>query len=892
MLPVFLFGTYKQYKEDTDSIATWLAQTAKRCGFASDLLSGDAQKPVQKPAKSKAKSKKKARDAARRVPAEKRQHIIPIKEFLSLANYIASYNKPPVDVPLAFLNNVSRAVAARRKSNDYFKASEESDLEAGDGHEHFIGVLEEVYDILRLRCTSGVAADRPAQPQLHGTPIGSATETAKLENLFENLHVEEPSEEFLSAPDVALEAKPEPAINYQAEPMEGRQKLYFASYSLFTDIDQLLGYLRELWVRYKDGELDLITASITSNTAIDLVRRLEQDFVKEFPEAADTEFFINMIYQVKCIVQGRQPEALSREKELAPFNMQMYDTAQWLLMPTLTILSSFAAIVDPNHIPIYKPGHYGTYDPRSNRANKSNAGKFLEDKIILLEALPDFCFLSKIRGTFPAEDELTRGLRNMMTTGKLNLWTVFAAQVFLDIHHILRADISVAFVQLQRLGLQAKKTTGETLTFRDGLRVDTWPAQNDQALYQNVIRKIDDFVLEDQIHAMMKRLVKGVPLPEGKFRLYNQHPMLCGLFAFSIQLQLQEYGITYVNAWGSAMYTAHLYNALRQEGYCAQEWPDMELLIQLHTPERLFVGGAPTKTEDYLKRFSLSMGYSVSQYAANRRNRGAVASPQGPRGLYEISPVSQIFKRRYCDNAATHDLSLENVETLLNERFEAAVPTDASAGAAEVAPSTEGERSMKGHSVKVATVSLMRKSETTARANMRKRFQKTNKLSPVELLLALQVSMDEEIPELYFDYFAFHRTCWTVLRTVQQFLHPLLLKYYETGYLERENQLPFTVGYIFMTASQSQEAARSLGMLRLREGVQVSNRVLQEAGKVLQEFLEGEAGQKNGAEQLRIIAGRGRGFAEIGSMQYMLDMARAVGLGSYEIVPEAERPRS
>jgi hypothetical protein len=38
MLPDFLVDTYKQYKADTDAIASWLAKTAIQCGYSADLL--------------------------------------------------------------------------------------------------------------------------------------------------------------------------------------------------------------------------------------------------------------------------------------------------------------------------------------------------------------------------------------------------------------------------------------------------------------------------------------------------------------------------------------------------------------------------------------------------------------------------------------------------------------------------------------------------------------------------------------------------------------------------------------------------------------------------------------------------------------------------------------
>ena len=69
MLPDFLFSTYKQYKTDTDKIATWLAETAKKCGYksASNGVSGpgsdDAAQTSKQP-KLKGRARKLARDAA------------------------------------------------------------------------------------------------------------------------------------------------------------------------------------------------------------------------------------------------------------------------------------------------------------------------------------------------------------------------------------------------------------------------------------------------------------------------------------------------------------------------------------------------------------------------------------------------------------------------------------------------------------------------------------------------------------------------------------------------------------------------------------------------------------------------------------------------------------
>ena len=112
----------------------------------------------------------------------------------------------------------------------------------------------------------------------------------------------------------------------------------------------------------------------------------------------------------------------------------------------------------------------------------------------------------------------------------------------------------------------------------------------------------------------------------------------------------------------------------------------------------------------------------------------------------------------------------------------------------------------------------------------------------MELLLALVAGIDEELPQLTFDYFAFHRTCWRLLRQVQQSLHQDLLRYYQPGYIEKENQLSWLVGYIFMTAYMSGEAAKALGLKQPKAKIETSSKVLQKAGQVVQQFIESEQG--------------------------------------------------
>lgn len=83
---------------------------------------------------------------------------ISIKNFSSLAEYIASY-KPPGRVPGSFVTAINRAISVRREFGG--QVSEHTRQNAQDRHGYFIGVLEHVRDILRHVCQGLLRSNLP-----------------------------------------------------------------------------------------------------------------------------------------------------------------------------------------------------------------------------------------------------------------------------------------------------------------------------------------------------------------------------------------------------------------------------------------------------------------------------------------------------------------------------------------------------------------------------------------------------------------------------------------------------------------------------------------------------------------------------------------------------------
>lgn len=145
MLPSTLISTYQQYKQDTDSIAAWLASTAKSLGFSAELSpattvptasTGRLKGKARAQAKKQATSSAAAASSGPSLPA-KPKHIINIKDFIPLAEYVAEKTFP---VPNTFTSTIDRVISVRSafgsKLEDHGKVRSEV---ADAKHQYFVG---------------------------------------------------------------------------------------------------------------------------------------------------------------------------------------------------------------------------------------------------------------------------------------------------------------------------------------------------------------------------------------------------------------------------------------------------------------------------------------------------------------------------------------------------------------------------------------------------------------------------------------------------------------------------------------------------------------------------------------------------------------------------------
>lgn len=748
-------STYKTYKAGTTKLISWLATTARQAGMALDFLSHDTSNP---------------RNMTSNKVVSKYQ--VPAKELPKMAKYIAEAS-PRVRVPEEIIDLAKTVISLRRQARSSFarlsksKAGESKSADAG--HRHFISLLEEVLSSLQS------LADSATDPEI-------------FVNVYCALKLRRPTGEGTAA---EVRQAPEESVQYELQATE--LDTIFMLFAFFKDLNEIRDHIKGIWQDYRDRKLDLMAAAVTTDTALNLMKRSSEELGEAVENGSHWASVVGMLTTYLDTIGGT--------------SQAFYD---WVCAGSAQKLDAFAEVLDPGSLPVMKPGHFGVYSPKQDRSKLSNAEKEREDVIVLMELLPEFVKISRSNLSMPVQDQLTAGLMKMIETCDINalpMYTIFATEVLLDIHHTLREHAERPFRELQATGMRVVTTLDDWFRYSRSRRIVNWPQENDEVL-KRVRSLAQEWTQEDLMAKTMANTLKGMGVKPRPYHLLKNHPILCGLLTFQLNVLLQEGGMKVCTAWGSLIYPAHLYNAARQSAHLEATWADIDYMISVHSPQRIFVGVPPSEPSEYLKRFLLALGASASNFARNRRPGGRallVESKKGPRGLKTTSPVKDIFRDKYVyGKTGSAVLSTANLVAMLAVASKAERTSTPSVDL----PSFTGE------------------------------LLAQKKYTPIQLLTIIREGLAGEELHLLFDYFSLHQRGCKLLRKLQTHVHERMVGYFGEEYIEDESQLPYLVGYVFEVVRGSDRTAEELRI----DGAFRASRMLFTASEVLEEFLGEEKG--------------------------------------------------
>ena len=272
-------------------------------------------------------------------------------------------------MPSPVLAAARRAISLRKRCANWFKQALGGQSKDDHGHWYFIQVLERVLDIL--------GAPPPDEPTTaaasSATPGSDKPSFADIQNRFASLVVEDGDQDDVDDnADIGAgkadsgnrgkkkgksgkpAAKPnktaaEPSLDPPYEPDETSSgeglDMFLELYCLFEDLRSMRSFLHSTWSDYAAGTLDLMSASVTTNTAFDLVRQETEEFLAKNPKMDGLAGAPTFMLLLACEIKGIDPAAARMAGD--PFPFELMETWEWCLLPTCQLLDAFTRVLHP-----------------------------------------------------------------------------------------------------------------------------------------------------------------------------------------------------------------------------------------------------------------------------------------------------------------------------------------------------------------------------------------------------------------------------------------------------------------------------------------------------------------------------------------------------------------
>ncbi|KAI1413630.1 hypothetical protein F5Y13DRAFT_198447 [Hypoxylon sp. FL1857] len=664
MLPEFLSGSYKQYKDDTSVFVTWLGRVAEACGYRAKVSSPSAETPALSQ-RLKGKARKEAKQALLASGTISLDSITTVKHAVSTRELVTQVNtifssKAKVHMPKSIKFHLKRAIDARQRCTKWYENAEnKAGVHDEGGHRFFIRVLKEALVKLGGPEESDGEAPKPAVKK----SLPKNKKILQIENRFSHLNVEDLDDSYhLTPTETALAtSNTSPNIPKSVDVFELEEKRTFEDafvvFCLFEDLHRIQRKHKEIWEDCNSGKTNLIAATAVTQAAICMIRQAEEELCSTlFPgEPADNCYntLASIVALVESITKGIDPTN-HFGVDVTPFDSFIFLPVARTLMKFVLISQLSLKFISDWPPPIL-PLRFN-YIQDQNKADMPEHKKLQQDDKILSQLLIDLQLPDKARAHAHneadilllepiARDIFLRTLQPVWLEGKLSVTAVFAAQMLLDILDVCsdlpkfsrqltcaNAHVSKpldfgfeAGAKLEFGGELCWPTSGDEIVFTiykitQSIQMPVLPSIKSQMLRihqtpefsgrENTLPKLEGNMersleqLNPALCAIYKQMNLGLiqPAPADDFAI-THNPLYSGSAMLKLLLTYQEAGLTLANHHLSIFIAAHLYNALRQLRMLDQEWPLMVHIIQQHK-RALFADELLTTTKDIENRLA------------------------------------------------------------------------------------------------------------------------------------------------------------------------------------------------------------------------------------------------------------------------------------------------
>ncbi|RKF65149.1 hypothetical protein OnM2_012010 [Erysiphe neolycopersici] len=539
-------GFFEKYANNLGEFIDWITDQAINCGYlpkgdkftqnasSSSRLKGKARKKMQEkqnnPSMSNDGSKFKNREYI----------LVNVKELIIIADQIVKHQNSTTVIP----ERIIRAgIFAITKLNDYRIKLNSLENEMRIGNLVFESILKEV--IVKLQpCLRFPGQNLQSTEVLDYEALRQLIGSEGIPWLCVRLRTKVTFNEDLDDEKIALQ-----------------QLNTFALFSVFIDFNEIYSPILNTWQKYKDGEIDSITASIITNVGFHVAIRQCDGFKKNSsPHYQDALSLILL--------------------ELNYTNEEFLSTVDRGILGW--IFSREFLILDELRTRYFSDRSF--FFPRSQDQNldigwfNTEDGRYLKSSVRFSMVFNQIRLMKNLNIYPYSEDELTKGILDILNNKLVPLWLPFILRVFLDIDILLDDRVVEAFLQLRLISEQVVEQQTrffENSPLVENLSLCSWA-------YKNSLSKMIEGVTKDVISASQPGFGDMLNDKSRQFSLLKNHPVLSGFTAFYICKGIYRLGVNMCNLSKEVGLAWQIYTSMSLRGFSLAPWPLMDTLNELY----------------------------------------------------------------------------------------------------------------------------------------------------------------------------------------------------------------------------------------------------------------------------------------------------------------------
>lgn len=369
-----------------------------------------------------------------------------------------------------------------------------------------------------------------------------------------------------------------------------------------------------MWLEYAAGAISLNAASITTETALGLMRVSNEDFVKSYPAYADWWH-----------LQSRFSfDVLSCGKVAYAFPKQVGSTRETLDVASINLLCPATACL-LREVVGYMRAFAET--PRGKEMLSREGGTFLVP--ILDPHAYDFAFLLRNQTAellcwvgnvamrkVPLQSlermELFTGIAEYYIHGKLPIWLVIACTIYIDMYEVIGDRPGCAIdAYLDEVAEMEKKV--------ELLRVQ-FIKDRCGKYYKSLVEVIEPYFGKhlhewSEVLRSRNRRTAGMPMATSE-----GSPCWIGLELVLCKWKYHSVGLRIANTDMMVVAMATLYSALKRMGYLRTTWQDIEFVLAQQRSEKPLVpkAGKHFDIRTFLEQYMEVLGAPIARGSAHK----------------------------------------------------------------------------------------------------------------------------------------------------------------------------------------------------------------------------------------------------------------------------------